>query len=129
LVIEDNSDAQLALKDLLEIWGHDVITASDGVAGFERALIAQPDVAVVDIGLPLLDGYEVARRIRATPEAADMYLVALTAYGADEHRAMALEAGFDLHLVKPVEPMKLLRLLARVPTRDPVGLHLVHDSG
>ena len=117
LLIEDNSDAQLALKELLEIWDHSVATASDGVSGLERALEIVPDVALVDIGLPLLDGYEVARRIRAGRDGASIYLVALTGYGSTEQRTRALECGFDVHLVKPVEPVHLERLLAQMPVR------------
>lgn len=125
LLVEDNSDAQMALKDLLEIWGHDVITASDGVRGVERALEALPDVALVDIGLPLIDGYEVARRVRADPEGKSIHLVALTGYGSTEQRAKALEAGFDVHLVKPVEPSRLEHLLTQLPSRPATGLRVV----
>ena len=124
LLVEDNSDAQMALKDLLEIWGHEVITASDGVTGVERALAALPEVALVDIGLPLIDGYEVARRIRAGKDGQSIHLVALTGYGSSEQRAKALEAGFDVHLVKPVEPPRLERLLTELAAREPPGLRV-----
>ncbi len=124
LLVEDNSDAQMALKDLLEIWGHEVITASDGVSGVERALEALPEVALIDIGLPLIDGYEVARRIRAGQDGRSIYLVALTGYGTSEQRAKALEAGFDVHLVKPVEPARLEGLLAQVPVCQYPGLRV-----
>ncbi|MEZ0311311.1 MAG: response regulator [Myxococcota bacterium] len=125
LLVEDNSDAQMALKDLLEIWGHDVITASDGLSGVERALAAMPEVALVDIGLPLIDGYEVARRIRAAKDGQSIHLVALTGYGSSEQRAKALEAGFDVHLVKPVEPLRLERLLMQLPARQSPSLRVV----
>jgi signal transduction histidine kinase len=125
LLVEDNSDAQTALKDLLEIWGHSVTTASDGVSGVERALEVVPEVALVDIGLPLLDGYEVARRIRAGRDGGSIYLVALTGYGSSEQRARALDAGFDVHLVKPVEPHRLEKLLSQMPARPRPGLRAV----
>ena len=114
LLVEDNSDAQLALKDLMEIWGHRVITASDGIAGVQQALTHRPEIALVDIGLPQIDGYEVARRIREAL-GKHIHLVALTGYGSGEQRAKALAAGFDLHLVKPVEPARLERLLKTIP--------------
>ncbi len=125
LLVEDNSDAQMALKDLLEIWGHEVITASDGLTGVERALASLPEIALVDIGLPLIDGYEVARRIRAGKDGQTIQLVALTGYGTSEQRAKALEAGFDLHLVKPVEPLRLERLLTQLQPREQPGLRVV----
>lgn len=112
LVVEDNLDAQQALKALLELCGHEVFVAPDGEAGIAIALDVRPDVAIIDLGLPSLDGYEVARRIRSSPQGKELLLVALTGYGAPEQRSRALEAGFDLHLVKPVEPEQLLKLVA-----------------
>jgi two-component system, sensor histidine kinase len=112
LVVEDNIDAQQALKALLELGGHEVAVAADGESGIAIALSIQPDIAIIDLGLPSLDGYEVARRIRATPQGKELLLIALTGYGAPEQRSRALEAGFDLHLVKPVEPEQLLKLVA-----------------
>lgn len=129
LLVEDSSDAQTALKDLIEIWGHRVVIASDGLAGVEQALAHKPEIALVDIGLPLLDGYEVARRVRAAL-GRDIYLVALTGYGSHEQRAQALEAGFDMHLVKPVEPQRLERLLRtiQVDTRATSSYDATHDA-
>ncbi|HET9396604.1 MAG TPA: response regulator, partial [Nitrospiraceae bacterium] len=112
LVVEDNLDAQQALKALLELCGHEVFVAPDGEAGIATALDIRPDIAIIDLGLPSLDGYEVARRIRSSPQGKELLLVALTGYGAPEQRSRALEAGFDLHLVKPVEPEQLLKLVA-----------------
>jgi signal transduction histidine kinase len=110
LLVEDNSDARQALKDLLELWGHEVEVAQDGLGGVARALEARPDVALVDIGLPGLDGYRVAQELRARIGEA-IRLVAITGYGGPEDRHRALQAGFDHHLVKPVKPDELDRLL------------------
>jgi signal transduction histidine kinase len=112
LVVEDNLDAQQALKALLELCGHEVAVAPDGETGIAKILEMQPEVAIIDLGLPTLDGYEVARRVRNSEIGKDLLLVALTGYGAPEQRSRALEAGFDLHLVKPVEPEQLLKLVA-----------------
>ncbi len=112
LIVEDNSDAQQALADLLEIWGHQVDTASDGLEGTRKALALRPEVALIDIGLPGIDGFEVARRIRQDAAGKALMLVALTGYGAPEQRAKALESGFDLHLVKPVDPERLSALIS-----------------
>ena len=117
LVVEDNLDGRESLRDLLEIWGHEVELAEDGAEGVEKALASQPDVALVDIGLPGLDGNEVARRIRAELGAAPpdrVELIAMTGYGQPEDRRRALQAGFDSYLVKPVDPAHLGRLLAAV---------------
>jgi signal transduction histidine kinase len=116
LLVEDNEDSRLTLAMVLQIYGHEVLEARDGPEGLRIALAQQPDVAVVDIGLPGLDGYEFARRLRAAPEGERIALVALTGYGQAEDRQRALDAGFDAHLVKPVEPARLLdviRIVAR----------------
>ncbi len=115
LIVEDNQDSRDMLHYILAGAGHEVHEATDGVEGLDAALRLQPDVALVDVGLPRLDGYEVARRIRATPERRGMVLVALTGYGLAEDRDRALKAGFDLHLVKPVDPQQLLDVL-RAPS-------------
>ena len=107
LVVEDNADARDMLLALLTLDRHDVFTASDGPAGVDAAVRLRPDVALVDIGLPGLNGYEVARRIRATEAGRAVKLIALTGYGQTEDLRQAREAGFDLHLVKPVEPRRL----------------------
>ncbi len=111
LVVEDNPDGRESLRDLLEIWGHEVSLAVDGPEGVEKALSLRPDLALVDIGLPGLDGNEVARRIRAVLGSEDIALIAMTGYGQPEDRRRALQAGFDRYLVKPVDPAILSRLL------------------
>ena len=108
LVIEDQPDARRALQRLLQIWGHQVEVAEDGPRGVEAATKTNPDVAFVDVGLPGLDGYEVARRIRATM-GNRVRLIALTGYGQPEDRDRAHAAGFDLHLVKPVDRDELAK--------------------
>jgi PAS domain S-box-containing protein len=114
LVVEDNTDARDMLLALLSLEHHDVVTASDGPAGVDAALRERPDIALIDIGLPGLNGYEVARRIRATETGRGIKLIALTGYGQAEDMRQAREAGFDLHLVKPVEPRRLDEALRSV---------------
>ena len=100
------------LSALLESRGHDVETAAHGADALVAAQRFLPEVVLLDIGLPGMDGYAVARELRALPECAGALLVAVTGYGQPEDRARAREAGFDEHLLKPVEPEKLLALLA-----------------
>jgi signal transduction histidine kinase len=109
VVVEDNADARTMLRLLLEMSGHQVEEAADGLSGLDVALRVQPDVALVDIGLPGIDGYELARRLRE--RAPDIRLVAVTGYGQPEDRDRAFEAGFTTHLVKPVGPDDLDRVL------------------
>lgn len=116
LVIEDNDDARETLQAMLELMGHRVESADDGPAGIDKALATIPDVAFVDIGLPSMDGFEVARRLRAA-DGSRMYLVALTGFGAREDRERALAAGFDAHMVKPVEANALAKLLRSIRPR------------
>ena len=112
LVVEDNVDACDTLRVLLEIHGHRVDTANDGATGLALALATQPEVVLLDVGLPGMDGYEVARRIRASPGIRRPMLIAITGYGTPEDRQRALEAGFDAHTTKPVEYSTLASLLA-----------------
>jgi CheY-like chemotaxis protein len=111
LVVEDNIDGREMLRLMLQLWGYQVTVASDGIQGVQKALSEAPDFALVDIGLPQLDGYEVARRLRATfgPR---IFLAAMTGYGLPQDAHRALESGFDIHLVKPIDPDLLQKLLA-----------------
>ena len=112
LVIEDGDDHRVALKAALEQMGHEVLDSADGVTGAEAAIQHAPEVVLVDIGLPGLNGYEVARRIRAA-RGSRVLLVALTGYGQPEDRRSALAAGFDVHLTKPVELETLAAVIER----------------
>jgi signal transduction histidine kinase/ActR/RegA family two-component response regulator len=107
LVVEDNTDAREMLRHLLNLAGHEVHEAADGPTGLGAALRVRPDIALVDVGLPGFDGYELARRVRGSA-GPPIYLVALTGYGQPDDRRRAVEAGFDAHLVKPVNPDALL---------------------
>jgi len=118
LVVEDNPDARQMLADLLTLLGHEVRTAEDGERGIEAALRNPPQLMFVDLGLPEVNGYEVARRLRQTPFGPRVYLVALTGYGQPEDRARAIEAGFDEHLVKPLDIERLKQALERAWHRE-----------
>ncbi len=111
LLIEDNPDAVRSLATLLERFGHDVLTAQTGPDGLKIAHTFRPDVVLCDIGLPEMDGYDVARVLRSDPSTADTRLIAVSGYGQDEDRIRSEQAGFDLHLTKPVDPVDLQRLL------------------
>ena len=117
LVVEDNEDARESLRALLELKGHHVEVAADGGSGVEKGLAMAPDLAIVDIGLPGLSGYEVARRLRASPLMGATWLVALTGYGTSDARDAALASGFDQHLTKPIAPEQLDVILAKVAQR------------
>jgi CheY-like chemotaxis protein len=112
LLVDDHEEAVTALHALLEIWGHEVRSALDGPSALAIARELAPQVVLLDIGLPEMDGWEVARRLRRRPETAAATLVALTGYGQDADRARSRDAGFDHHLVKPVNPQKLKERLA-----------------
>ena len=118
LVADDNSDALESLATLLQLSGHEVFTAGNGAVALESAEQHRPEVALLDIGMPKLDGYEVARRIRAQPWGQRITLVALTGWGQDSDRRRSQEAGFDSHLVKPLDLDKLTELLAALPSVD-----------
>jgi signal transduction histidine kinase/CheY-like chemotaxis protein len=111
LIVEDNPDGRETLCLLLQLAGHQVEVASDGVQGVKKALAMRPEAALVDIGLPGLDGYQVARQVRAAL-GDEVLLIAMTGYGEPHDRRRALEAGFHAHLVKPVDPEELQALLA-----------------
>ena len=111
LIIEDNRDAREMFRIMLELSGHEVLEAEDGLSGLEMLKAARPDVAVVDVGLPGLNGYEVARRFREEPSSAGVMLVALTGYGTPEAKERSRQAGFDHHLIKPVNGEALEELM------------------
>jgi signal transduction histidine kinase/ActR/RegA family two-component response regulator len=112
LVVEDNDDMRHLLAEIVRELGHSVDTASDGGEGLRRALASAPEVVLLDLGLPVLDGYEVARRLRAR-FGGSMLLIAVSGYGQPDDRRRALEAGFDRHFTKPLSAEMLSRLLAR----------------
>ncbi len=121
LVADDNLDALESLATLLELGGHEVYSAANGALALESAERHRPEVALLDIGMPKLDGYEVARRIRAQPWGHLITLVALTGWGQESDRRRSGEAGFDSHLVKPLDLDKLTELLNRLPRGAAAG--------
>ncbi|MYN41685.1 response regulator [Duganella sp. FT109W] len=121
LLIEDNDDGREMMTMMLGGYGYDVTAAADGLLGLDAARHHQPDLALVDIGLPGIDGYEVARRLRADPSTRDIKLIALTGYGLAEDLRRVMEAGFDRHLVKPVDIDQLMEVIdtcAQVPVKQ-----------
>jgi CheY-like chemotaxis protein len=112
LVIDDHVDGRELLSALLLADGHEVHEANDGPSGLAAARAVRPDVAIIDIGLPGLDGYEVARGLRASAEGRAIRLIALTGYGREADIRRARAAGFDAYLVKPVTPEQLNAALA-----------------
>jgi CheY-like chemotaxis protein len=112
LIADDNADGAEILALLLQTSGHTVHVANDGASAMELATRLKPDVAVLDIGMPILNGYEVAKRIRSESWGGRMTLIALTGWGQDEDKSAALAAGFDHHLTKPTDPARLESLLA-----------------
>jgi CheY-like chemotaxis protein len=112
LIVEDHRDARTTMRLLLTLsHGHIVHEAADGDSGVRLALELRPNLALIDVGLPDMSGHEVARRIRAGLGPDGMVLVAVTGYDSDEDRRLALEAGFDFHIVKPMDPRDLARVL------------------
>ncbi len=121
LVVEDNLDGREMMQLLLELWGYRVEVAEDGVEGLAKARLLRPRVALIDIGLPGLNGYELAREIRAEADGWNIYLIALTGYSHPENRRFVLEAGFNLFLIKPVNPEELSRILSRQQSASPLA--------
>jgi CheY-like chemotaxis protein len=116
LVVDDNGDSATSLAMLLKLTGHETHTASDGLAAVETAAMFKPDLVLMDIGLPKLNGYEACRRIREQPWGKNMVVVALTGWGQEEDRQKSREVGFNTHMVKPVELAALMILLAELQT-------------
>jgi CheY-like chemotaxis protein len=117
LVTDDNVDAASSLAMMLEIMGNEVRTAHDGLEAVDVAAVFRPDVILLDIGMPKLDGFEACRRIRAQEWARGVVMLALTGWGQDADRLAARRAGFDHHLVKPVDPAVFEKLLAGIRSR------------
>jgi two-component system CheB/CheR fusion protein len=115
LVVEDDRTNRECLGLLLRMWGHEVRLTGDGSDALETSQSFRPQVVLLDIGLPGLDGWEVARQLRQQEGVSPVLLVAMTGYARDEDRRRACEAGFDLHLAKPVDPARLKALLASGP--------------
>lgn len=111
LIVDDNQDAADMLAVAMTMLGHTTQVAYEGQSALDLMEIFKPDVAVLDIGLPGMDGHELGRRIRKIPELAPLFMIALTGYGQERDRDQALQAGFDAHLVKPVDIHDLNRLI------------------
>ena len=112
LVVDDNQDAADSLAMMLRLMGNEVHTAHNGQEGLEAASAVRPDLVLMDIGMPKLNGYEACRHIREQPWGREMFLIALTGWGQEEDRLRTAEAGFDRHMVKPADPEALMKLLA-----------------
>jgi CheY-like chemotaxis protein/anti-sigma regulatory factor (Ser/Thr protein kinase) len=117
LVADDNRDVAESMAMLLEFAGHEVLTAFDGEEAFRAIEEHMPEVALLDIGMPKANGYEVASRVRASAWGRDIYLVALTGWGQESDKRRAEQAGFDMHLVKPVAPETIEEVLETLPAR------------
>lgn len=113
LVVEDDVDTAVSLAMLLQMEGHDVRSVGNGQAAMALAGLYRPDILLLDIGLPGMDGYEVANRLKSLKSGEVLFIVAITGYGQVSDRRRSSEAGIDLHLVKPVDPDVLLRVLLR----------------
>jgi two-component system CheB/CheR fusion protein len=112
LIVDDNADSAESMAVLLRLHGHEVMLAYDGQSALEEAQASRPDVIFLDLDLPIMDGYEVAKRLRLEPAMRDMKLVAMTGYGQEEDRQRTQEAGFQVHMVKPVDFNKVEELLS-----------------
>jgi CheY-like chemotaxis protein len=110
LVVDDNADSAETMAEMLKLWGHEVQMAHDGPGALEAARAQHPDAVLLDLGLPIMDGYETARRLRQEGLGGKL-LVAVTGFGGAEARRRTAEAGFDTHLTKPVSPEALRQVL------------------
>ena len=124
LVVDDNPDSALSMAMMLSIMGHETRTAHDGESAVASAETFLPEVVLLDIGLPKLNGYEVAQRIRGQAWGESMFLIAVTGWGQDEDRQRSSEVGLNVHMVKPVEPSALEKLLATLPGTPPGTVRL-----
>jgi DNA-binding response OmpR family regulator len=121
LVVDDNEDSANSLAAMFDILGHEASVAFDGVAAVEAAASFKPDVVLLDIGLPKMSGLEVARKIREQTWGQGMFLIAVTGWSDEKDRSQSAAAGFDMHLVKPIDPAVLEKLLAQQPSRAIAG--------
>jgi PAS domain S-box-containing protein len=117
LIVDDNEDGATSLAMLLNLGGHETFIAHDGGEALEAFERIHPEVALLDIGLPVFNGYEVARKIREQPSGKDVLLIAVTGWGQENDRSRSREAGFDAHLVKPVDHAELMKILSSIPSR------------
>ncbi|MFO1065990.1 MAG: ATP-binding protein [Pirellulales bacterium] len=115
LVVDDNRDAAVSLALMMRMLGHETRTAHDGLEALDQAAEFRPDVVLLDIGMPRLNGYDTARRMRETEWGRSCFLIALTGWGQEEDRRRSREAGFDAHLIKPVDPAALESMLNHIP--------------
>jgi CheY-like chemotaxis protein len=122
LVADDNRDALESLARLLTLGGHEIHTSVDGVQALEAATREHPELVLLDIGMPGMNGYEVARRIRARPWGREATLVAITGWGQETDRQRSREAAFDSHCVKPLDPQYLFTLLDSLPAPGNSGI-------
>ena len=120
LIVDDNADSAESMALLVRAWGHEALVALDAIEALALAVNFKPETALVDIGLPGMNGYELARRLRADPQHRRLHLVAMTGYGRAEDRSAAREAGFDMHFVKPAEMDELQQLLATDKSSQPL---------
>jgi CheY-like chemotaxis protein len=121
LIVDDDEDTTATLALLVAGWGHDVCVAHAGSAALDAARDYRPDVVLLDIGMPQLDGWEVARRMRARPEGGDTLLVAVSGFSRDSDRRHSMEAGFHCHLVKPCDPQEIRQILAERKCQKGMG--------
>lgn len=113
LLVDDNHDSAVSLQTLLEMAGHEVVVAHDGAHALQEAARFAPDAVLLDIGLPDMDGYEIARRLRASAATRGVQIIAISGYGCPDHLRRSREAGIDEHLVKPLDLKVLANLLGR----------------
>lgn len=119
LIVEDNRDTLTSLAALLRYERFDVMTAPNGPVALEMARQFPPDAALVDIGLPGMDGYQVAKALRRQrPEPSSLFIAAVTGYGKDEDKQLAVEAGIDAHVTKPADPVEIVRLLKEAESKQ-----------
>jgi CheY-like chemotaxis protein/two-component sensor histidine kinase len=128
VIVEDNADTREMLRCLLAMDGHEVAVAADGLSGVDAILSLRPDIALVDIGLPGIDGFELAEQVRAADRNRQIRLVAVTGYGQIGDMQQALNAGFDRHLVKPVKHEALIEVLGELVAAPPVQNRLASDD-